>query len=362
MKNSTLTTPDLSGQRKVVVSVGNRKHLLILGIGVVILAVLAFFPVFGGIAWTRRLVDFFLLVALAQFWNLLLGYGGIISVGQQGYIGLGCYSVWLFADVLHVPLFVSVVFAAVVGGLIAIPSASIVFKLRGGYLAIGTMVLAEMYRMIVGNIEATGGGSGVTIQAATEISNETRIVGTYWWALAAAVIAMAVVYYIMRSRTGMALKAVRDDDLAAESLGVNLWRTRMYVFVVAGAGCALAGGILAISLLRIQPASAFAINWSAYMVFMAVVGGLGTIEGPVIGAVIFFLLRETTSQYGGWYFIVLGLVAVIVPLWSLGGIYGYIAKKTKFFVFPLQRRVSWGSSPRPEPVESVVPKGPPSTP
>ena len=150
---------------------------------------------------------------------------------------------------------------------------------------------------------------------------------------------MAAVYYIMRSRTGMALKAVRDDDLAAESLGVNLWRTRMYVFVVAGAGCALAGGILAISLLRIQPASAFAINWSAYMVFMAVVGGLGTIEGPIIGAVIFFLLRETTSQYGGWYFIVLGLVAVIVPLWSLGGIYGYIAKKTKFFLFPTQRRV-----------------------
>ena len=125
----------------------------------------------------------------------------------------------------------------------------------------------------------------------------------------------------------MALKAVRDDDLAAESLGVNLWRTRLYVFVVAGAGCALAGGILALSLLRIQPASAFAINWSAYLVFMSVVGGLGTIEGPLIGAIIFFVLRETTSQYGGWYFIVLGLVAVVVPLWNLGGIYGYIGQE-----------------------------------
>ena len=338
MKNSALTTPNLPGERKFVVSVANRRHLVVLGIGIVILAVLAFIPVFGGIAGTRRLVDFFLLVALAQFWNLLLGYGGIISVGQQGYIGLGCYSVWLFADVLHVPLFLSVVFAAVVGGLVAIPSAGIVFKLRGGYLAIGTMVLAEMYRMIVGNLEATGGGSGVTIQAATEISNETRIVGTYWWALAAAVIAMAAVYYIMRSRTGMALKAVRDDDLAAESLGVNLWRTRMYVFVVAGAGCALAGGILAISLLRIQPSSAFAINWSAYMVFMAVVGGLGTIEGPVIGAVIFFLLRETTSQYGSWYFIVLGLVAVVVPLWSLGGHLWVHREEDQVLVFPLHQR------------------------
>jgi branched-chain amino acid transport system permease protein len=217
-------------------------------------------------------------------------------------------------------------------------------------------VLAEMYRMIVGNIGATGGGSGVTIQAATGISNETRIAGTYWWALAAAACAIATVYFIMRSRTGTALKAVRDDDLAAQSLGVNLWRTRMYVFVVAGAGCALAGGILALSLLRIQPASAFAINWSAYLVFMSVVGGLGTIEGPIIGAVIFFVLRETTSQYGGWYFIALGLFAVVVPLWSLGGIYGYIGKKTKFFLFPLQRRVAWKASPGREPVEASVDK------
>lgn len=339
MNGSTITTSPQ--QKRIAVSVASRKNLIVLAIGIVILVVLAFFPVFGGLAWTRRLVDFFLFLALAQFWNLLLGYGGIISVGQQGYIGLGCYSAWLFADVLHVPVFVAVILAAVVGAIVAIPSAAIVFKLRGGYLAIGTMVLAEMYRMIVSNIEATGGGSGVTIQAATEISNESRIAGTFWWALGAAVISLVVVYSVMRSRTGLALKAVRDEDLASESLGVNLWRTRMYVFVIAGAGCALAGAILAISLLRVQPASVFAINWSAYLVFISVIGGLGTIEGPIIGAIIFFVLRETTSQYGGWYFIALGLVAVVVPMWSLGGIYGYIAKRTRFFVFPLQRKATW---------------------
>lgn len=343
MNDSTITAR--SQTKRVSVSVSTRKNLIILGVGIVVLAVLAFFPVFGGSAWTRRLVDFFLFLALAQFWNLLLGFGGIISVGQQGYIGLGCYSVWLFADVLHVPIFLSVVLAAAVGALVAIPSAAVVFKLRGGYLAIGTMVLAEMYRMIVSNIEATGGGSGVTIQAATEISNESRIAGTYWWALGVAVIALLAVYFVMRSRMGLALKAVRDEDLASESLGVNLWRTRMYVFIIAGAGCALAGAVLAISLLRIQPASVFAINWSAYLVFISVIGGLGTIEGPVIGAIIFFVLRETTSQYGGWYFIVLGLVAVVVPMWSLAGIFGYIARRTKFFLFPLQRKVTWLTKP-----------------
>ena len=127
--------------------------------------------------------------------------------------------------------------------------------------------------------------------------------------------------------------------------------------MVAGAGCALAGGILAMSLLRIQPASVFAINWSAYLVFMCVIGGLGTIEGPIIGAVVFFVLRETTSQYGGWYFIVLGILAVIVPVWSLGGIYGFIAKKTKFFAFPLQRKVTILSGRGKTPAEIATPDG-----
>ncbi len=337
MNRPNVSSVSASTASRASVRVASRTHLIILGAGIVVLLILAFVPAFAGTAWTRRLIDLFLFISLAQFWNLLLGFGGIISVGQQGYIGLGAYGLWFFADVVHVPLFLAVAFSALVGALVAIPSAAIVFKLRGGYLAIGTMVLAEMYRMIISNIEATGGGSGVTIQAATGVSNEARIAATYWWALALAAVAIAVVYIILRTRTGLALKAIRDEDLAAESSGVNLWRTRMFVFVVAGAGCALMGGVLAMSLLRIQPASVFAINWSAYMVFMAVVGGLGTVEGPIIGAVIFYLLRETTSQYGGWYFIVLGLVAVIVPLWSLGGIYGFIAKRTKFFVFPTRR-------------------------
>lgn len=275
---SQSSSAQLSHEQQIAVSVVSRKHYLVLGIGVAIIVVMAMFPFFSSMAWTRRLVDLFLLIALAEMFNLLLGYGGIISVGQQGFIGIGCYSLWLFADILHVPLFLAVIFATLLGALVAIPSAGIIFKLRGGYLAIGTMVLAEAYRMIVGNLEWTGGGSGVTIQAATDIGNETRIYGTYWWALAAAAIAIAVTYYMMRSRSGLALQAMRDDDEAAPISGVNLWRTKMKVFVVAGAGCALVGAVLAISQLHIQPPSAFAINWSAYLVFMAVVGGLGTIE------------------------------------------------------------------------------------
>lgn len=325
--------------------VANRTNLAIGIFGLLVVIFLALFPVWAGIPWTRRLVDFFTLLALAQFWNLMLGYAGLISVGQQGFIGIGSYTLWLFADIFHINPFISVIFAAIGGAIIAFPAAFLVFKLRGGYLAIGTWVIAEVLRLIVANIKRTGGGSGITIQAATKLGTSIRVPGSYWWALGSALIAMAVTYFLLRSRTGLGLKAIRDNDLAAESSGVNVWRMKLYTYVIAGAGCALVGGIVAIHLLRVQPAAAFSINWTAYLLFITVIGGIGTIEGPIIGTLIYFVLREETSKYGEWYFIVLGMLAIIVTIWSPTGIYGYVVRKTNFFIFPLQRKVRFVAAP-----------------
>ncbi|OFW55603.1 MAG: hypothetical protein A2133_09600 [Actinobacteria bacterium RBG_16_64_13] len=337
MKAATSATA--SGDRQFSVHVASRVNQVVLGVGIIIVVFFILFPFFGGTPMTRRLVDFLSLLALSQLWNLMLGYAGLISVGQQGYIGMGAYTLWLFADVLHVHPFVGVIFAAFVGAIIALPSAALVFKLKGGYLAIGTWVLAEVLKTVVANIKQTGGGSGVTVVAARDMEVSVRIQGTYWWALGATLIAIVVTYLLLRSRTGLALKAIRDNDLAAESCGVNLWRTRLYTFVIAGAGCALVGAISAIHVLFVQPAAAFNINWTAYLVFITVIGGVGTIEGPIIGTIIYFVLRETTAKYGEWYFIVLGLLAIVVTVWSPRGIYGYIAQKTNFYVFPLQRKL-----------------------
>ena len=344
--NETTYEPQYEPERRPFsVHVATRTNFYVLAFGVVVLIVLVVFPFFGGIPWTRRLVDFFTLLALAQLWNLMLGYAGLISVGQQGFIGMGSYGLWFFADVLHIHPFISVIFAAVGGAIIAFPAAALVFRLKGGYLAIGTWVIAEVLRLIVANIKRTGGGSGITVQAATQLGTEVRVPGTYWWGLASAVIAMGVTYLLLRSRTGLALKSMRDNDLAAESSGVNVWRTKLYVFVIAGAGCAMVGAIVAIHLLRVQPAAAFSINWTAYMLFIAVIGGVGTIEGPVIGTLIYFILRETTSKYGEWYFIILGLLAIVVTVWSPKGIYGFIYQKTNFLVFPLQRKLGYLDAP-----------------
>ena len=133
---------------------------------------------------------------------------------------------------------------------------------------------------------------------------------------------------------------LRDDDLSAESCGVNLWRMKLLTFVIAGAGSAAAGAIVALSLLRVQPGAAFSVQWMAYVIFIVVIGGVGYIEGPIIGTVIFFVLRETVAKYGEWYFIVLGLVAIVVAIWFPEGIYGRIYRKTHFLLFPLQRKLS----------------------
>ncbi len=349
---TTATTAPLEGKRYQV-WVANRTNLMVGIFGLLIVIVLVLFPLFGGIPWTRRLVDFFTLLALAQFWNLMLGYAGLISVGQQGYIGIGSYTLWLFADVLHISPFIGVIFAAIGGAIIALPAAKLVFKLKGGYLAIGTWVIAEILRLIVANIKRTGGGSGITIQAATKLGTEVRVPGSYWWALAASLIAIGFTYILLRSRTGLGLKAIRDNDLAAESTGVNLWRMKLYTYVIAGAGCAMVGAIVAIHLLRVQPAAAFSVNWTGYLIFITVIGGIGTLEGPIIGTLIYFVLRETTSKYGEWYFIVLGLLAIIVTVWSPAGIYGFVVKRWNFFVFPLQRKVRLFGAGK-EPTEVVA--------
>jgi len=343
-----------TGGRAYSVWVANRTNFMILGFGILVLIIFIVFPFFGATSWTRRLVEFFCYLALAQLWNLMLGYAGMISAGQQGFIGIGAYTLWLFSDVIGINPLISVVFAAVGGVIIALPAAALVFKLKGGYLAIGTWVIAEVMRLIVANIKRTGGGSGITVQATSEMAQKLGADGwmplVYWWALASAVIAIVVTYLLLRSRTGLALKAIRDNDLAAESSGVNLWRTKLYTYLIAGGGCAVVGAIEAMYSLRVHPGSAFSINWTAYLIFITVIGGIGTIEGPIIGTVIFYVLRETTSQYGTWYFIALGLLAIVVTVWSPAGIYGWVLKKTGFNFFPLQRKLRFseaGGTPTP---------------
>jgi len=222
----------------------------------------------------RTMVTFFTLLDLAQMWNLLGGFAGLITVGQAAYVGLGAYAVWYLGDVLGLNPFLSAVLAGFVAVLIALPVAPLIFRLRGGYFAIGTWVIAEVCRLIISNWDAAGSGSGKTIISAARVPMETRISGTYWLGLAVAVGSVLLVYFLLRSRMGLALTSIRDNDIAAQSSGVNVFRSKLYVYLIAAFGCGRRGGRRgAPNLLRIQPAAAFSINWTAYAIFIVVIGG-----------------------------------------------------------------------------------------
>jgi branched-chain amino acid transport system permease protein len=325
-----------------------RMHRWVLLVAVAVVVALVTLPWWANVATTRTMVTFFTLLALAQMWNLLGGYAGLISVGQQAYVGLGAYGLWLLGDVWNINPFVSVILAAFLAALISLPVAPLLFRLRGGYFAIGTWVFAEVVRIIVSNIQATGGGSGKTIISAATLPIDTRIFGTYWLGLFVAIGSVLLVYFLLRSRLGLALTAIRDNDLAAQSSGVNVFRSKLFVYVVAAFGCGMMGAVVAMNLLRIQPDAAFSVNWTATALFIVVIGGFGSIEGPIIGAVIYFTLQQTLSQYGSAYLLLVGVVAVAMATKAPRGIWGFIAKRWDVHLFPVRRSLQLEDEPKSE--------------
>jgi branched-chain amino acid transport system permease protein len=238
-----------------------------------------------------------------------------------------------------------VILAALTATLFALPTAAFAFRLRGGYFAIATWVIAEVYRLLVINTSELGSGNGVTITAAAEVERATREDATYWLALGTGVGAVVLVYMILRSRLGLGLTAIRDNEEGAESLGVNVLRAKIVVYIVAAFGCALAGAVIYFSLLRVQPNAAFSINWTAYMIFIVVIGGIGTIEGPIIGTAVFFVMRELLADYGVWYLVALGGTAVVIMLWSPRGLWSLVARRYDLSLFPVQRRLRIARTP-----------------
>ena len=324
-----------------------RMHRYVLFAGVLVVVVLAAFPLWASVSYLRTMVTFFTLLALAQMWNLLGGYAGLISVGQQAYIGLGAYGLWIIGDVIGIHPFAAVLLAGLLAVAVALPVAPLIFRLRGGYFAIGTWVVAEVVRITVANIQATGGGSGKTVISAARLPIDTRITGTYLLALFVAVGSILLVYFLLRSRLGLALTAVRDDQLAAQSSGVDVFRAKLYVYLIAAFGCGVVGAVVAMNLLRIQPAAAFSINWTAYALFIVVIGGFGTIEGPIIGAVIYFTVLQSLSQYGPLYMLLLGIVAVAMAVKAPGGIWGFVVRRWGIHLFPVRRRLVLKEPPPP---------------
>jgi branched-chain amino acid transport system permease protein len=267
-------------------------------------------------------------------WNLLAGYAGLVSVGQQAFVGLGAYFVLILA--LHgISPFAALPVAAIGCGVAALPLWWLVSRLRSGYFAIATWVLAATVMLIIEKFSSLGSGTGLPLPGLSGYTPTLLTAYTYWIGLAVTVIALATVYLLLRGRLGLVLTAIRDDEVAARSSGARVGLVRMLVFVVAGIGCGAAGAVLAISQLQVQPDAVFSVQWTAEMAFATIIGGLGTIEGPILGTAVYILLQQTLASYNAWYLIILGLVAIAIALFARRGLWGLIDDHLHVRLFPV---------------------------
>jgi branched-chain amino acid transport system permease protein len=315
----------------------------------ILLVVLAAAPLWGGRQELRLLAEIYAYVALASLWNLLAGYAGLVSVGQQAYVGLGAYVLFGLTMLIGVHPLAAIALAGVIGAIVAVPVAGLIFRLRGHYFAIGTWVVAEVFRLLASQVSALGGGSGISlpIGIVTSIgaSRQQREFIVYWLALAIVVAVLAAIFALLRSRYGLALTAIRDNEMAARQNGIDVSRVKLVVYVVTAFGTATVGALVFLQKLRVSPDTAFSVNdWTAFVIFITVIGGIGRVEGPLIGTLVFFALRQTMADLGSLYLMMLGVVAIVVMLKAPKGLWGLVADRFGWQLLPLERRLSM---PRP---------------
>ncbi|MEM9514055.1 MAG: branched-chain amino acid ABC transporter permease [Actinomycetota bacterium] len=288
------------------------------------------------------LVLVLLYLALAQMWNLLAGFAGLISIGQQMFVGIGVYALLTFAEEWGVDPWLSVPLAGVVAGVLSIPVALFAFRLSGGYFAIGTWVIAEVFRLYVNENDQLRGGEtrSLTREAFGSYSREAREDITYWIALALAVGGTAIVVFVLRSRIGLALRAVRDNEAGARGLGVDITRTKLLIWVVAAFWTGCVGGAILLNSPSTTSASAFSVlNWTAIVIFIVVIGGVGSTTGPILGVLVYWFLDEQLADQDAWRFIILGTVAGAMAILAPKGIYGLLQRWRPLQFFPVRRRL-----------------------
>lgn len=332
-----MTVIETARQRYAVARWNRRSRLALGAVGAAGVA-LAVVPLVLSTYATEQLTELFLLVILAAMWNALAGYGGLISIGQQAFVGAGAYATILLAQ-RGTPPYLAIALAAVISGALALPISLLVLRLRGGQFAIGTWVVAEVLALLVALSREVGGGTGVSLTGLNIYAPADRQAYTYWLTLGFAALLLGLVFALLRSPAGAALQAIRDEEQAAASLGVRVDTGRLLLFVLAAFGCGAAGALTLANTLFIQPRSIFGVQWTASMVFMVLVGGLGTFEGPLIGAVVFFAIQHWFADLGAWYLIGLGATAVGFALLVPRGAWGWVEQRWHIQLFPVGYRL-----------------------
>jgi branched-chain amino acid transport system permease protein len=279
-------------------------------------------------------MEILLVFAMAQGWNLLCGYTGLFSFGHHAFVGLGAYALYVTVNNFGVAPFAALSVSALASIVVALVMAWLLHGARDAYFSIGIWVLADSLRLLFGQWDVVGGSRGLVMDASA-IDADSFNDELYWVALALAAVTLIGVYVLLRSRTGLALMAARDNDQGAASVGIAVARNRLMAFLVSAAICGIGGGVYYLSILYVDPSGAFDIDWQIRLIFIVIVGGVGTLEGPILGTLLYFGLREAMRDAGDLYLIVQGASTAVIMIFAPSGLWGLLQARTGWRVFPV---------------------------
>jgi branched-chain amino acid transport system permease protein len=300
------------------------KNKLSLIFGILAAILLIVLPFLGAPReWILYLFLFFFYWGLSNMWNLLAGYCGLVSLCQPAFIGLGAYTVVYFTW-NHMPFYLGIlvggVIAAIFAAIITVPT----FRLKGIFFAIGTMMIPEVMKIVFllwkpVNVSGYGGGAGYMIKGIGMLTNNHL----YWMMLVIGIGSFILVRYILNSRIGLALAAIRDNDITAASSGINVNQLKLYIFIIGAFVTAIAGAVYYISKGFIQPETSFNMSWTVQIMIATVVGGLGTLEGPIVGTILVVVLQFVLARSQGISLLIQGIILIGILLIAPRGILGF---------------------------------------
>ena len=283
----------------------------------------------------RYLFKIFLYITMGSMWNLMSGFTGMTSLGQQVFVGIAGYSVAVMTSTYKMSMWMGLLVGAVVGVVFAFILSFVLFRMRGMYFAVATWLIAEAVKLWFNSWPFVKQGAGMTIA----VKQIPKIRELYIYALILCVIALVVIYALLRTKTGLGLTAMRDDADASSSVGVNIFKSKLLCYLICSLFIALAGGLFALQKGSVLPSSSFGIDWTVAMVFIVILGGVGTMAGPILGGIIYVILSEFLAHFPGWSNIILGAIAILVIIFLPDGIIGTLQKKLNFEIFS-QKRLS----------------------
>jgi branched-chain amino acid transport system permease protein len=309
----------------------DRQKLIKSALLAVPIIILALLPVVGAPkSWLLYAFLFFIYLAMANMWNLLAGYSGLISLCQPAFLGLAGYTMTIGTWV-GIPWWIGLIGGAFIAALFALVISAAVFRLSGVYFAIGTLVVPEAIRMVFYLWRPVGGamhgaGAGYMIKGIGDVS--TSVI--YWLALIVGVGSAYLIKRILRSKLGLGLAAIRDNERAAASSGVDVFNLKLYTFIIAAAVTGLAGAVYYLYQGYIEPSATFNVRWTMTLLLATVIGGIRTEEGPIIGTIIVVFLYFLLARYAGYSLLIQGLILICIMLLSPQGIVG-ILRHSRFY-------------------------------